>query len=107
MSIEAVDAAHAVLSQLTVRSLSVAGDGSVFAADAHGSMLQTTESVTAWTRVTEAASSVAVSHAAGVACVVSNGQAALMDLASGDWTQLGSTGTKLATVSVGQEAAVG
>ncbi len=93
----------AVLTQTNVRSLSVGGDGSVFAADAQGLILQNTESASAWTPLAQSATCVSVSHAAGYACAVSNGDAALMDLKSGGWTPLGTTGTKLTMVSVGQE----
>lgn len=90
-----------VLAGAAVQSLSVGGDGSVFAVDGQGSILQNTKGVRAWTSLPQAAAYVAVSSTAKIACVVNNGQAAVMDLGSGAWTQLGPTSTDLAMVSIG------
>ena len=90
-----------VLAGAAVQSLSVGGDGSVFAVDGQGSILQNTKGVRAWTSLPQAAAYVAVSSTAKIACVVNKGQAAVMDLGSGAWTQLGPTSTDLATVSIG------
>ena len=91
-----------------VQSISVAGDGSVWAADMQGGILESTENVQPWLDVPGQADWVSVSTSANLVCAVIDGGASVLDLTGGGvWKPLGTPGSDLKMVSVGLSAAPG